>query len=223
MTAARGAGKLRAMTAHTTQSGAARAIPVVRLAELPALAGELLARVRAGGFAPERIVYVETGARLLAHALGERLGVPVAPVWVRRGGHDFKQKLAPLAARLPVAVRDALRRAEESSGVHRLTRRRAAMGAGPTLAGKRVLLVDDATDTGRTLAVARELVLAGGVAAADLRTAVLAATTPRGQAAADFYLFDRNCRMPWSADSDEQAEAAARAARLLPTHAPRTL
>ena len=209
------------MPATSASSDASRAIPVVRLAELPALAEKLAACARAGEFAPDVIVYVETGARLLAHALGERMAVPVVPVWVQRGGHGLKQKLAPLAARLPVALRDALRRAEEISGVHRLTRRKTAMRAKESLVGKRVLLVDDASDTGRTLAAARGLVLASGVAAADVRSAVLAATTPRGQAVVDFFLFDRNCRMPWSADSDERVAAEARAAQLAPADAPR--
>ena len=200
-----------------------RPIPVVRLAELPALADELAARVRTGGFEPELIVYVETGARLLAHELGARLGVPLLPVWVRRGGHGWKKRLTPLAARLPVVLRDWLRRAEEISGIHRITRRVAAMSEDVSLRGKRVLLVDDASDTGRTVGVARELVFERGAAPVDVRTAVLAATTPRAQAAVDFFLFDRNCRMPWSSDSDDRAEAEARAAKLAPAHATRPI
>lgn len=203
------------------ETSAIRAIPVVRLAELPRLAGELAARVRAGGFVPEVIVYIESGARLLAHELGMQFGVPVVPVWVKRGGHGLKKRLAPVAARLPVTARDWLRRVEEFSGVHRLTRREGAMGEEVSLHGKRVLLVDDASDTGRTIGVARDLVCARGAVPADVRSAVLAATTPPALAAVDFYLFDRNCRMPWSADSDDRVEAELRALKLAPAHAPR--
>lgn len=198
-------------------------IPVVRLADLPRLAQQLAARVRAAGFAPEVVVYIETGARLPAHELGRALGAPLAPIWVRRAGHGLKQKLAPLAARLPVGARDWLRRLEERSGIHRKTRRSAFLSEGVSVRGKRVLVFDDASDTGRTIAVARDLVIAGGAAAADVRTAVLAATTPAGQSAVDFFVLDRNCRMPWSADSDERVETAARAAQLAPPHAPRAL
>src|SRR6185436_14387819 len=112
----------------------------------------------------------------------------------------LKAKLAPLAARLPVKIRDWLRRLEERSGVHRHTKRTAELPKEIALHRKRLLLLDDAADTGRTLAVARELLIAGGVAAADVRTAALAATTPAAQAAVDFFVLDRNCRMPWSAD-----------------------
>jgi hypoxanthine phosphoribosyltransferase len=199
------------------------AIPVIRLAELPALADELAARVRASGFVPERIVYIETGARLFAFELQRSFNVPVVPVWVQRGGHRLKKWAAPIAAHLPVVVRDWLRRAEESSGVQRRTRRVASLPVGTAKFQGRVLLVDDATDTGRTLAVARELVQAYGAAPADVRTAVLAATTPLGQAAADFFLFDRNCRMPWSADSAERREAERRMNQILSSHATRAL
>lgn len=209
------------MANSETKPSSRGAVPVVRLAELSALARDLAARVRGSGFEPEVIVYVEAGARLLAHELAGMLGTPLIPIWVRRGGHGLKRKLAPLAARLPTAARDWLRRIEERSGVHRVTRRSAELPAEVVLTGQRVLLVDDAADTGRTLQVARGLVLARGVAALDLRTAVLAATTREAQAAVDFFVLDHNCRMPWSADSDERGVATEKAAKLSPVYEPR--
>jgi hypoxanthine phosphoribosyltransferase len=207
----------------SSSASSSRSVPVISLAELPALAGELVRRIREGKFEPELIVYLETGARLFAHEVATILRVPLAPIWVRRGGHGLKQKLAPLAARLPVGVRDLLRKAEERSGVHRVSKRTAELPPDLAVAGKRVLVLDDASDTGRSIILARELVIARGAAAANVRTAVLAATTPPAQAAVNFYVLDRNCRMPWSADSDERNEAAARAAKLAPKHAPRAL
>ena len=125
--------------------------------------------------------------------------------------------------RLPVAARDWLRRVEERSGVHRVTRRSAFLPEEIAVAGQRVLVFDDASDTGRTISVARDLVIARGAAPSDVRTAVLAATTPVAQAAVDFFVLDRNCRMPWSADSDERVETAVRAEQLVPKYAPRAL
>ncbi len=200
--------------------GGRRPVPLVTLAELPALARQLASKVTGSGFVPELIVYVETGARLLAQELAATLQVPLTPIWVRRGGRGLKRKLAPLAARLPVAARDWLRRVEERSGLQRLTPRVAALPASASLAGRRVLLVDDAADTGRTLAVARRLILEAG--AAEVRTAVLAATTAAGRAATDFFVLDRNCRMPWSADSGERNEAERRARKFKPADAPGT-
>jgi Predicted phosphoribosyltransferases len=195
-------------------------VPVVTLGELGGLAGELAARVRASGFRADVLVYVETGARLVAHEVGRELGVEVVPMWVRRGGSGLKARVAPWVARLPVWVRDGLRRLEERSGVHRHTSRAAALAEGVVLAGKRVLLLDDAADTGRTIAVARELVKTKG-GAAEVKVAVLAATTPAGRAEVDFFVLEKNSRMPWSSDSDERTEAERRAEELRPRHAPR--
>jgi len=195
-------------------------VPVVRLAELPGLAAELAERVRAGGFRADVVVYIETGARLLAHEVGRELGVEIVPMWVSRGGSGLKQKVAPLVAKTPVWLRDGLRRLEEWSGVHRHTRRRAALAHGVELAGKRVLLLDDAADTGRTIGVARELVKREG-GAGEVKVAVLAATTPAGRAAVDFFVLEKNSRMPWSSDSDERVETERRAEELRPKYAPR--
>lgn len=212
------------MSDPAPETSTVRPVQDVRLAQLPALVRQLAERVHGSGFAPEAIVYVETGARLPARELATVMALPMTPIWVRRGGHGLKRVLAPLVMRLPGAARDWLRRLEERSGVHRLTRRAATLPAGDTLRGKRVLLLDDAADTGRTLAAARALLLQCGVASGDVRTAVLAATTPVAQSAVDFYLFDCNCRMPWSADSDERTEAARRcAADPVSPDAPRAL
>lgn len=196
----------------------------IRLADLAGLAADLAKRIEATGFSPELVVYVETGARLFAHELAAVMGLPMTPIWVRRGGHGLKERLAPWVVRLPIGVRDGLRWLEEWSGVQRLTRRRAVLPVGPSLAGRRILLIDDAADTGRTIRAARGLILAAGVRAADLRSAVIAATMPRGRLSVDFYLLDKNHRMPWSADSDEKSEAERLASNLLSnTDAPRDI
>lgn len=191
------------------------AVRELRLAELPRVATELAALVKNSGYQPEVIVYVETGARLLAYELAGLWGIPPVPVWVRRGGHGLKRILSPVARRLPVAVRDAMRRLEERTGVQRLTVRSAALPNPARVAGRRVLLVDDAADTGRTIKAARGLLMRAGVRETDIRTAVIAATMAGGRAAVDFYLLDRNHRMPWSADSAEHEEAELRAINLL--------
>lgn len=209
------------MASSASDNSASRAAPVVLLADLPGLATQLAERIRAAKFAPELIVYIETGARLFAHELAPLLNAPLAPLWVKRSGHGLKRILAPVAVRLPVAARDWLRRIEERSGVHRVSRRAACLPESASVAGKHVLVLDDAADTGRTITLARQLVIERGAAPEHVRTAVLAATTPGAQSAVDFFVLNRNCRMPWSADSDERLQAAQRAASLAPAHAPR--
>ncbi len=206
----------------STSTRTDKAVPVVRLAEIPGLARELAGRVKASRFDAEAVVYIETGARLMAHEVARELSVELTPMWVRRGGSGLKQKVAPLVARMPVWMRDGLRKLEERSGVHRHTGRVAALAAGASFEGKRVLLLDDAADTGRTIAIARELLLGEG-GAAEVKAAVLAATTPAGRREVDFFLLEKNSRMPWSSDSDERVAAERRMEELRPRHAPRDL
>ncbi len=186
------------------------------MADLERLAAELAGRVRAAGFAPELIVYVETGARLPACALCREFGVPALAVRARRTGAGLKSLLAPLAALLPRWLKDVLRRAEERSRIHGSGARQVEWAGAPIPGGCRVLLVDDAADTGRTLMAVRAALIERGVAADSIRTAVLAATMPEARQLADFYLFDRICRMPWSADSRERSAARAEMRRQVP-------
>lgn len=203
--------------------GAKRSIPVIRLAELPALAERLAAEMRARGFAPDVVVYIETGARLLAHELGRVLAKPFVPIAVSRGGRGLKSKFAGIASRLPIGIRDWLRQVEERSGIHRLTGRKISFDHASAVAGRRILLIDDASDTGRTIEIARNQLVSCGVSSNELATAVLTATTPRAQRVVDVYLFTRNSRMPWSPDSDEFGEAMRLAAELVYPDARRSL
>lgn len=180
------------------------ALPELVLADLPACAARLAERIRATGFEPELIVYVERGARLLAWELCRLLGVPALPVVARRRGVLVKRLLAPIATRLPRRVRDAARRAEERGRWHATGGRQVTWPVPADLSGLRLLLLDDASDTGRTVSAVRAAVEASGGVSENLRVAVLAATTPEALRAVDIYLFDRNCRMPWSSDSRER-------------------
>jgi hypoxanthine phosphoribosyltransferase len=179
-------------------------VPIVTLAELPGLARQLALSVRAEGFDPQLIVYIESGARLLAWELCQEFGIKAVPVSASRGGQRLKKWAAPLLASLPRWLKNRLRRIEESSGLHRATPRTVHFSPpGGAWMNQRVLLVDDATDTGRTLSAVSAVLLEAGVAPAQLRTAVLAATTSDGRRAAHFYVLDQNCCLPWSPDSDE--------------------
>lgn len=183
--------------------------PVVTLAELPALMAELAQRIRATDFRPDILVYVEEGARLPAEALCRELALKAVPVVARRRGHGLKKRLAPLVMLLPRAVTNALRRIEERSRIHAQGDRELAWPHECDWTGRRILLLDDAADTGGTLRAVKADLLRRGVEVTRLRTAVLTATTPAGRSQADFYVLERNCVLPWSPDSNERKRAQA--------------
>jgi hypoxanthine phosphoribosyltransferase len=69
----------------------------------------------------------------------------------------------------------------------------------------RILVVDDAVDSGRTLEVVLRW-LRGRCPDAEVRSAVLTVTTPRPLLIPDFYLYypDVLIRFPWSLDNKTQ-------------------
>jgi ComF family protein len=108
------------------------------------------------------------------------LPVPLFPARERQRGYNQATLLArPLAARLGLPCRtDLLRRRRETApqvGLSREQRRenvRGAFAAGPDVAGRTVLLVDDVATTGSTLGSAAAACLAAG--ASGVRAVTLA-------------------------------------------------
>jgi len=72
------------------------------------------------------------------------------------------------------------------------------------LTGLRVLIFDDAVDTGTSVRIAREWAVTQGATADQVLVGALTVTTSFAQAAVDFVLFRQMCRFPWSSDSSER-------------------
>lgn len=133
---------------------------------------ELAATIATSGFLPEVIVAVARGGLIPAGALGYALGIKAAGAMNVEFYTDVEQTLADPVILPPFLDRQAI-------------------------AGKKVLVVDDVADSGRTLkAVVELLVPAGG----DIRSAVLY-TKPRSVVRPDYSWrqTDRWITFPWSA------------------------
>lgn len=190
-----------------------REIRTIRLDELEPLAAELAARIAQTGFKPDVVVIIEEAGRVPGLFLARQFGCAVLPLRIQRPTSRWKRLLAPLVHRAPRAVLDWLRRCEAAATFSRRSERELVQeGAEIRLTGKRVLVFDDAADSGSTLLKAREWALARG--AVEICTAVLGATTPLGREVADHFLWEQMGRFPWSSDSNEQAAHAALRERL---------
>lgn len=172
---------------------------------------------RAVAFAPELLVGIRTGGFVVAEQMRETCfpAVPLLPLTRRRPGSDTKRAhpaLQALLHRLPYAVTDGLRRLE-----HRLLTRRAPRPAGAPwqadadelaalerqLAATRparILVVDDAVDSGETLRAVVGL-LRRLAPAVSVRAAAIVVTTEHPAMHPDFHLYAQTlCRFPWSHD-----------------------
>lgn len=128
------------------QSGGMAELPaleVVSWARVDALIGRLARRIEAAGLRPDRIVAIARGGLVPARLLADRLGVMrMACIRLEHYRGMDKQPMAALAEPFPVPV-----------------------------AGERVLLVDDLSDTGESFRLAAAHLAAQG--ASELRTAAL--------------------------------------------------
>lgn len=175
----------------------------ITLADLGPLTRQLLDQAAAGGFRPDCIVYLETGARLLAVEACRHAGVGAVPLKIQRRGGEAKGRLARLLGWLPTWVKDALRQLEARLLWRRMQHDR-LLGEAPAVAltGCRVLILDDAVDTGTSVQMAREWARTQG--ASEVRVGALTVTTSLAAAAVEFTLFRQMCRFPWSSDSRER-------------------
>ncbi len=145
-------------------------------------------------FSPELIVGIRTGGLVVAEAMARAAStpVPVLPLTCRRPTTSLKSRipgLKPMLASLPEAVRNALRHAE-----HRLLSGRRKDTAAPPvdrnetdaigqwLAERpptvRVLVADDAVDSGVTLATVLRTLRGVCPPGTQLRTAAITVTLP---------------------------------------------
>ena len=177
----------------------------------------LMRRVTAD-FAPTVLVGIRTGGLTVARAMADAASqdLPVLPVTCRRAGTAAKSRLPWLPAllgALPDPLVDALRKLEHRLLIARRTRRpprqsidhaeAAAIAASLTrLPRARVLIADDAVDSGVTLLTVLRALRALSPPDTEFRTAAITQTHERPAIAPDYVLYRGVlCRFPWSFDA----------------------
>lgn len=158
-------------------------------------------RLEAATARPDVVLGIETGGRFVAEAM--HAAVPHCYVRLQRASTPRKGRLRCLLARLPRPVADALRVAE--SWLRGLRRPEPVEFRGELpreLQGRRrVLIVDDAVDSGATMHAVREAVRRA-CPEAEVECAAIAVTTRRPLVVPDKYLYNNVLiRFPWSMDS----------------------
>lgn len=163
--------------------------------------------VIAAGFVPDAVLSIAKGGVYV----GERLfqAVPHFDTSLQRPSTRYKRpRLKALLRRLPRPALDALRKAEAMLlGVRKPRPIDIAQVIIPTeiATGKRILVVDDAVDSGATLdGVVRALRVVAPEA--DVRSAVVTVTTKHPLIAPDFTIYNdlTLIRFPWSMDVNDK-------------------
>ena len=194
--------------------------PLVTLqaAEFERACSDLMRLVEAD-YAPTLVVGIRTGGLAVAHAmvLGASSQLPVLPLTCRRVTTDAKSRLPLLRTilgNLPRPLVNTLRRAEhrfitagrvqhgrrqevDRAEVSALADHLAMLAVPP-----RILVADDAIDSGTTLSTVLRLLSEVCPPGSEIRSAAITQTLDHPTARPDYVLFRGTlCRFPWSFDA----------------------
>jgi hypoxanthine phosphoribosyltransferase len=177
---------------------------VVRLTDLPALAGRICDALSARGISVGHVVYIETGGRLIGVEIARQLDCASSPIFSTRRGSKVKRLLSPALGLLPTRVAHELRRLELGSGMHRTASDRQVSLPSPLPAFDGALLVvDDAVDTGHSIRSVVEFLSERGVAMSRITTAAVTVTGRTLVHAPDVQLYSHLITFPWSPGSPD--------------------
>lgn len=173
---------------------------------------------RTHGFGADAVVGIATGGEVVARAMQPFLpvGTTMAYVRLQRASTGVKSgvRLDVLLRPAPRRLLDLLRwleveyrefsfrfRKAPAEPARPVVDPQAIEALAPVSQARRILIVDDAVDSGRTLQLAM-LAVRAVAPQAEVRTAVLTSCWRRPPVTPDFYLFQRTLlRMPWSFDA----------------------
>lgn len=164
---------------------------------------DLAEKIKQAGYIPEHIIYVERAGILTGYELSKFFNCSISGIHSRRSGSRFKSRIKMILRFLPRFITHFLRRMELKSSVHRLknTRHVSYKGLLPPK-DTAILVVDDALDTGHSMASVLDWLNAQGFKSENIKTAVLTTTGKIACFVADFSLLNQViCAFPWSYDS----------------------
>lgn len=174
--------------------------------DFQALCQKLAEKISADNFKPDCIVGIRNGGAYVAHEMSKVFPeTKLIEVSVSRPTHKQKNNrwVKSIFRFLPVWLLDALRMAESCVAQHRSTTRRDACIVIPcSVNAQRILVIDDAIDTGATLLLVINA-LRERFPDADIRSAVLTITTPAPCLKSNYFLFNNRTliRFPWAIDA----------------------
>lgn len=177
-----------------------RDINFVKLSEY---ARALAQKVEDSGYVPDHMLYVERVGLFLGCDMASYFNCSISGIHASRSGASVKSKLKVLLRFLPRWVTHYLRGLEIKSNIHGIQKEREVHveGAWPPK-DKKLLIVDDAVDTGSSLKAIADFLISHGYDPCNLKTAVLTVTHHNPVVRPDFTLFENvGFAFPWSYDS----------------------
>ena len=180
----------------------------VDLELLQRMSRQLANRISETGYHPDHIIYIERAGALPGFEMALFFRCSITGLSAKRSGTSFKSQVKLILRFLPRFVTHFLRRLEIGSSIHDANKTRVISCSVPLPArNKKILLVDDAIDTGHSLDAVLSYLQERGFERKNIKIAVLTTTGADPVVPADFTLLDQViCAFPWSYDSREHKQ-----------------
>ena len=165
----------------------------------------LAEKVSESGYVPEHVLYVERVGLFPGHEIANHFNCGISGIHSSRSGTSIKSTAKSFLRYLPRPVTHLLRNFEFKSNVHGVKKERNVTieSEFPPIE-KRVLVVDDAIDTGYSMKAVVDFLIENGYAEDKITTAVLITTQENPLWKANISLFNQTSfSFPWSYDSRE--------------------
>jgi hypoxanthine phosphoribosyltransferase len=157
---------------------------------------------------PEHLLFVERAGLFIAYEIADYFDCPLSGIYASRQGSQLKYKLKFILKLFPRRFTHFLRNLEIRSNIHSVkTDRNVYVEFELPPTNKKLLVVDDAIDTGNSMKAVIEYLMSKGYKEELLKTAVLTTTGGNVIVNADYSLFQQKVfAFPWSYDSREYSE-----------------
>ncbi len=180
----------------------------VDLALLETMSIDLAKKIETQGYIPDHILYIERAGILTGFEMSKYFNCPISGIVSRRSGSGLKSSLKLILRSLPRFMTHFLRRLELGSSIHNVNSKRDVSCQKPLPPkDKKILVVDDALDTGHSLGAVVDWLKTHNYNLSLVKTAVLTTTGDKLYISSDFTLLnDVICAFPWSYDSRQYKE-----------------
>ncbi len=157
------------------------------------------------GFKPDHILFIERAGLLIGDIVANYLRCEMSGIATKRSGNGVKAGIKNILRYLPRFITHFLRRAEIHSNIHEVKSERKIVIDYPLpCKKKKILLIDDAIDTGNSIKAVIDYLINKGYSREQIKIAVITTTGKEVKYKADFSLFNQViCAFPWSYDSRE--------------------
>ena len=166
---------------------------------------KLAQKVRESGYVPEHVLYVERAGLFVAYEVAKYFDCGISGIYASRSGTSVKSKAKIILRYLPKTVTDVLRNIEVRSNIHVIKKdRHVYIERQYPANGKKILIVDDAIDTGYSLNAVLNFLKNNCHDRRQIKIAVLTTTRSDPKCRADISLFEQvSFAFPWSYTSKE--------------------